>query len=635
MKNSGSENFASLGKFCEEDFEDEWETKEAKSEFLPDRYQDKEFLASGALKNVYKVFDRKMTRDVALAELKEEIPEEQYDAFFNEASLTSSLRHPNIITVFDFGFNEVHIPYFTMELKIGNTLNDILKSDNKSLDELLEIFLKVCDAIAYSHSQNVVHLDLKPDNIQVGEFGEVQVCDWGLSKKAENLKTEDFIKGTPGFMAPEQILPGEELDPLTDIFALGAILYTILTKKLPLEGGCNTVINATLVEGIKPPLERFPDKNIPSSLNAVVCKAMAMKKEDRYQNVEELKSEVTKYLLGQSTDAENAGFIKEFSLFVRRNKQVCILSFVSLVAFIIGSLIFLFEIQKSKSETEDAFEKLEVAYDERKQLNTELLRRELQYAEALMKYPLYFSSPKENLEKSLGILKSQYDSNSEDLKILNLIVMNLFISQKYDEIEDYPNSKYIALYEIAKVAKTYERTNMNVLSSMNFLKVLVALNALPEEENKVKRHVFERAICYVVDTSGREIMSSGFTRQLLKCWNPDWDESQLSYRKNSYRLSLTGPNLTKLLDNGKSSSGECFLRFLRFDILDLKESGIQSLAQIKGLPVKAIDIRNTQISNLHPHNATIDLKEVYINKGQFTEESEIKIPKHVHLIYKD
>ena len=633
MKDFGK--FGNLGKFCEDDFEDEWEAREAKAEYLPERYRDKEFIASGALKNVYKVFDRKMTRDVALAELKEEIPEEQYEDFFNEASLTSSLRHPNIITVYDFGFNEVHIPYFTMELKVGDTLSDILKKEQKSLDELLEIFIKVCDAISYSHSQGVLHLDLKPDNIQVGEFGEVQVCDWGLSRKSGNAKTGDLIKGTPGFMAPEQILPGEELSTLTDIFSLGGILYAILTGKLPLEGGCNTVISATVVEGIQAPLLRCPDKSIPTSLNAVVCKAMANKKEERYQRVEELKNEVTKFLLGQSTEAENAGFIKELSLFVQRNKQVCILSFISLVAFISGTLIFLVEIQKSKAQTEEAFERLERAYGERHELNVELLRRELDYAEALMRYPLFFSSPRNNLEKSLKILKSQYNPEDSDLKILNLIVLNLFLSQKYEEMGSYNSEKYRPLHEIAQRSKDLERTNMGVLSSMNFQKVLREINALPEEQKKIKRQVMERSLCYMVDISGREVVSSGIVRELLKCWNPDWDESKFIYRKSQDQLIISGINLTKLVANDKSSSGESFLRFMRFDLLDLKNSGIQSLSQIKGLPVKTIDIRDTLINNLHPHNATMDLKEVYLQKGQFSVESENKIPKHVRLIYFD
>ena len=635
MKDFGSENFGNLGKFCEDDFEDEWEAKEAKSEYLPDRYQDKDFLASGALKNVFKVFDRKMTRHVALAELKDEIPEEQYEAFFNEASLTSSLRHPNIITVYDFGFNEVHIPYFTMELKIGNTLNDILKSDSKSLDELLEIFLKICDAVSYSHSQNIIHLDLKPDNIQVGEFGEVQVCDWGLSKKGGNIKTGDTISGTPGFMAPEQIIPGEELGKLTDIFSLGGILYSILTQKLPLEGGCKTVIGATVIEGIKPPIDRCPDKSIPTSLNAVVCKAMETKAEDRYQSVEKLKSEVTKYLLGQSTDAENAGFFKELSLFVRRNKQVCILSFVSLIAFIAGSIIFIAEIQKSKSETEDAFVKLEQAYGERHELNTELLRRELQYADALMKHPLYFSSPKENLEKALKILKSQYDPEASDEKILNQIVMNLFLSQKFDEMSAYNSEKYKVLHQLAEKAKTFDRTNLGVLTSMNFRNLLIELNSLPEEFQKIKRHVLERSISYVVDISGREVVSTNIIKVLLQCWNPDWDDSNFRYRKTEYRLNLSGSNLTKLVANDKSSSGECFLRFLRFDYLDISGSGIDSLVQIKGLPLKTVDIRDTPVLNLHPHSATNDLKEVYLKRGQFTPDSETKIPKNVRLIYVD
>ena len=113
---------------------------------------------------------------------------------------------------------------------------------------------------------------------------------------------------------------------------------------------------------IVPPSERCPNQNIPESLDAVVNKALAWNKNERYQSVENFKNEVTKYLQGRSTVAENAGVIKELSLFFKRNKQVCILAFTSGITLVLATLIFIFEIQKSKAETEDALGELKEAH---------------------------------------------------------------------------------------------------------------------------------------------------------------------------------------------------------------------------------------------------------------------------------
>ena len=121
-------DFGKLGNFCEENDKDVWEQSESISSFDFSRYENKEFIASGGVKNVYKVYDSKMRRYIALAELKEDVPEEYCEAFINESSLTASLRHPNIITVYDFGVSENHLPYMTMELKVGSTLAEILKN---------------------------------------------------------------------------------------------------------------------------------------------------------------------------------------------------------------------------------------------------------------------------------------------------------------------------------------------------------------------------------------------------------------------------------------------------------------------------------------------------------------------------
>ena len=664
MSTGKTEIIKDLGRFCEDEFEDTWENSESSGSTLDtsERYTNKQLIASGGMKEIFKVFDTKLDRDIALAQLIPDTDEELCEPFLREATLTASLEHPNIISVYDLGVNENHDPYFTMELKVGDTLNEIIDKGEKSLTELLEIFVKVCDAISYAHSQNIIHLDLKPDNIQVGKFGEVQVCDWGLSKKIDKIKTTEYVNGTPGYMAPEQSTPGKYLDKKTDIFSLGAVLYSILTCDTPVEGGVNTVLNTTVNHKILSPLERFPDKQIPASLDAVVRKAMARHREDRYESVEELKKEVINYLTGRSTEAENAGFAKELSLFIKRNRPVCIAAGVSIIAIIIGTLIFFAEIRESQKDTENALMELRKTHQDliaskeqekelytqkeaalqmyikanqdRREIYDQLVDQKLKQAYNLMVQPLYFSSPRECLDKSLVIFKSQLQSNSKLKGVKNLIVLNLFISQKFEEMKEYQSSKYEPLYKIAEKFSTKKRTQFGILNEPNFVLLLRDINALPKEHDAIKHDVIERAICYMVDVRQPIFTSVDVVRELIISWNPDWDSSNMSLNTENLTLRLFGKNLNKIIAYAHHSSGLCFLRFLKIDTLDIRGTGIQGLNQIDGLSINRLDIRNTPIQNLHPHGATKGIKEVYLTKGQFDADSEKHIPQSVKLIYK-
>ncbi|EDM24654.1 probable serine/threonine-protein kinase pknB, partial [Lentisphaera araneosa HTCC2155] len=182
--------------------------------------------------SIKRAFDLSTSRYIAFAERGKPNDKHLYEVFLREARLTALLEHPNIISIHDVGLNDLGQPYFTMDLKEGDSLGEIFKNLNTkdeeyletySLHELLMIFVKICEAISYAHSKNIIHLDLKPDNIQVGHFGEVLVCDWGLGKILNNteivgveetllevdllnhISSKNKVVGTPGYMSPEQI----------------------------------------------------------------------------------------------------------------------------------------------------------------------------------------------------------------------------------------------------------------------------------------------------------------------------------------------------------------------------------------------------------------------------------------------
>ena len=222
-----------------------------------ERYIEREPLAEGAMKAILKCKDTVTGRYVALAFPKNTEEKESVELFLREARILTNLDHPNIIPVYDIGQDSDEKPYFTMKLIQGESLEASLKKyserNDNDLAARLRIFERICEAMAFAHDKGIVHLDLKPDNIQISRYGEVQVCDWGLAKLMQDVTDTSSIllddeslnfaeaslsmvkegtRGTPGYMAPEQI--GEtnhEHNRQTDIYSLGAILYSLLTLK--------------------------------------------------------------------------------------------------------------------------------------------------------------------------------------------------------------------------------------------------------------------------------------------------------------------------------------------------------------------------------------------------------------------
>ena len=249
------------------------------------------------MKVVIQVKDRDTTRDIAMALLPDaqSRPKRDIIRFIEEARITASLEHPNIVPVHDIGVDTHGSPYFTMKLIKGENLASVIRKlhdgdpeylENYTLDKLLLVFIKICNGVAFAHSKGVLHLDLKPENIQLGDFGEVIIMDWGLARVIsekepdetaspekdvpifENRTSDGIRKGTPGYMAPEQAAgKNSEKDFRTDVYSLGAILYSMLTFQNPLRGTTLKEMLAETVNGmVVPPSKRAPDRIIPSSL---------------------------------------------------------------------------------------------------------------------------------------------------------------------------------------------------------------------------------------------------------------------------------------------------------------------------------------------------------------------------------
>ena len=373
---------------------------------------------SGAMKEITRTEDRTTGRLIAKATLLDPQNERAVEAFLREARITAHLQHPNIVPVYDLGLDDKERPYFTMKLIKGDSLERILKNieagdadyiENYPLNRLIDIFIKVCEAIAYAHSERVIHLDLKPDNIQVSSFGDVVVCDWGLATLMDKdddseIHPNDFlffdnryktltgeIKGTPGYMAPEQAEGSKGLkDQRTDIFSLGCILYQILTKRLAIRGSSlEKILENTQSGNITLPSKRRPDMAIPSSLEAVCMKALQLNPEDRYQNVQNLIEDIESYRSGFATKAEEISLLNQLKLFYLRNKIFCLTSLVFSLIIVIMALAFISRIKEKEQVASLALNELKEQQELNKKIGKEAGKI---YAERAEKAYLDFNS---------------------------------------------------------------------------------------------------------------------------------------------------------------------------------------------------------------------------------------------------
>lgn len=291
---------------------------------------------SGGMGNLHYVFDQDFQRysamKVILPELKED--PDLFRSFVREAQITAQLEHPNIVPVHDVGYEPGYGIFFTMKYVKGETLNEILEEIELGTAEFLEkydfhamldIFRKVCDAAAFAHSQGVLHRDIKPHNIMVGDYGEVLLMDWGLAKRFgqsvggsedeteltimpptgtfEPGKTRaGVLKGSPGYMSPEQARgDNDQLDQRSDVFLLGATLYHMFTFFPPYMGNEIEEVVASARESVYLPPESvsFGRMQMPAELCRIMAKAMAPEQADRYQTVAEMAEDIDALIRGK------------------------------------------------------------------------------------------------------------------------------------------------------------------------------------------------------------------------------------------------------------------------------------------------------------------------------------------------
>jgi serine/threonine-protein kinase len=303
------------------------------------RFRILRFHARGGLGEVFVAEDVELHREVALKQIQDRYigqPDSQ-SRFLLEAEITGGLEHPGIVPVYGLGHNDDGRPFYAMRFIKGDSLREAIArfhGDETAgrnpgermleLQKLLRRFLDVCNAIAYAHSRGVLHRDIKPGNIMVGQFGETLLVDWGLAKVVgTNERTGEATLrppaasgssetlpgaavGTPAYMSPEQAAGRlDDLGPATDVYSLGATLYCLLTGKSPAESSDAADVDAVLKRvqkgDIRRPRQVKPDT--PTALEAVCLKAMALDPADRYGSPRELADDIERWLADEPVAA--------------------------------------------------------------------------------------------------------------------------------------------------------------------------------------------------------------------------------------------------------------------------------------------------------------------------------------------
>jgi serine/threonine protein kinase len=279
-------------------------------------------IAQGGMGRVYEGHDLTLDREVAIKTL---LPGANAERFITEAKITAKLPHPGIPPVHALGTLDDGTPWLAMKLIRGQTLAELLASRRRQssggddVPRFIQVFEQICQAVGFAHSRGILHRDLKPLNVMVGEFGEVQVMDWGLAKELaspasgrreptvaqEHSAHADHsplhetqagtIMGTPGYMAPEQAR-GEPVDARADVFALGSILAAILTGKPAFVG---TTARETISKAARADLadviERLAYCEADTELVQLALRCLAANPEERFADGREVASAVASY----------------------------------------------------------------------------------------------------------------------------------------------------------------------------------------------------------------------------------------------------------------------------------------------------------------------------------------------------
>jgi len=605
-------------------------------ELSHERYGEKYLIAEGGQKKVFKCNDELTGRSIAYATVKDPENKETTAKFMREARLTAHLEHPHIIPVYDTGLDDDGIPYFTMKYISGQSYEDFLKEEN-SLQDNIDILIKICEAVNFAHHRGIIHFDIKPDNIQVSDYGEVLLCDWGLAGIAyescsQDLLNDDilkqvdlsqsidlYFKGTAGYAAPEMWKKNTHRDHLCDIFSLGAVLFQILSQNKPQQE-----IDFDQLEG-------------PEALKAVCKKALSQDKEKRYQSAENFLNELLAWRNGFATKAEQASFLTTFKLLILRHKNVSISILTSILFIFLITLVFAFYMSKKEKRASALASALQQTEDERNKLEIELAPKYIQKAQDAFE--------RREFAASMALCDHVLRNDPNSRKARKIKGMILFCQEKFEKSAPYLSGNILA------IAKNFR----DVESPISIEDVIYIITNLDRNDTSGEQVVYKNILYAELE---RDISIEEKTELMLAELyhkNPNFKHINLTVEETSegwnidvsnnigiaelYILQKLGPIYVKSLDvtntqvrNFKDILKEMqiekliirnwdrtnldFIKNRRILHIDAKDSNFDLSKVIDKLPLVSLNIAGTPFKNWGVLKELRFLKELKVSKGQ-------------------
>jgi len=382
------------------------------------RYGRQGELGRGGMGRVLLAFDEQLGREVAMKELLIKTGDSSLSdgvsigvvtRFLREARVTGQLEHPGIVPVHELGRRDDGTIYYTMKRIRGRAFSAVL-AEARSIEERLELlihFRHVCEAVAYAHSRGVVHRDLKPDNVMVGEFGETVIVDWGLAKvrgeddpRAADVSQRVQIGesdgaastidghaiGTPAYMSPEQARGELNLiDERSDVWSLGAMLFELLTGRAPHQGDKAVEVLQKVIDD-RPPKVRAVEPTAPPELAAIADRALLRDASSRYPNAEALAAEIRAFQDGRQVHAYDYSSLEMIRRFVQRHRAASVAAVVISVAVIAMTAVAwtMYTAERDKRSTAESHR--QAAVEQRDTVEAELSGVRRSFARSLLEH---------------------------------------------------------------------------------------------------------------------------------------------------------------------------------------------------------------------------------------------------------
>lgn len=269
-------------------------------------------IGRGGMGDIYKAVQKSLDRTVAIKVLSPQMgrSEEFSKRFDVEAKAISLLQHQNIVSIYEFG-EEQEMKYFAMQYVDGVDLGGkLLQKKDLTIVEVIDFSKQICRALRYAHSKDVIHRDIKPQNVLINNDNECLLSDFGIAKifMEANITMTGMAVGTPEYMSPEQA-EGEDLDAQTDIYSLGIVIYEMLTKRPPFTGNNPVAIAYKQVHELPVPPSAHR-KDIPKRLELIVLKALKKNRLERYKTVEELLKDLDTVDLDEKSEKPTLSILK-------------------------------------------------------------------------------------------------------------------------------------------------------------------------------------------------------------------------------------------------------------------------------------------------------------------------------------